>query len=183
MLIRNFLLAGFAALPCSCATVLAEVQLADGNILVVEGVGVKSSVQLSCLRKDAIEQIVLTQIPPTEKPGCKQVVIVSASSSEVSKAIAAFVSADIEFSKTVSGDKSTTASKSEQDSSLAVARGIVLSSAVASDADYASEVDGMLAQVEDSKLLLPSLREAKNNAPNQAMADRLATTIKKITKE
>jgi len=85
-----------------CSSILAEVPLSDGNTLVISGSGTKSNVAQKCLRADAIQKLTSSDIPDdVPKQTCYWVLLASTDSSDISKAITAFIQADDEFQRKI----------------------------------------------------------------------------------
>jgi hypothetical protein len=81
-----------------CAATMAEIPTPDGNVLVVEGRGTKSMVAQKCLSADTIKKLISSEIPPAfQGQSCYWVALLSADSTDISKAISAFIDAKQEF--------------------------------------------------------------------------------------
>ena len=113
------LLGLFALANTGCASAMAEVPLSDGNMLVISGYGTKAKVSQLCLSEQTIKQLTNSSIPPdVPKSTCYWVQLVSTDSTDVSKAITAFIRADNEFTSKVAGLITTTAPPAAAPSSL-----------------------------------------------------------------
>ena len=173
-----------ALVLAGCSHTMGEVPLSDGNILVIEGYGTKSSVQLSCLDKDAIEQLISTKIPDgVTAQSCYQVAVATSDSSDISKAVASFVSADNEFGNMLSSGKTLDPSnraieaqrKRAPEEKIAFA--IVASAALDSDADFTSKLQGSVAMIVKGDKAVTILQQAQQTAKTDDIKNRLQKAI------
>lgn len=179
----------FLAVVQGCSHTMAEVPLADGNVLVIEGYGTKSSVQLTCLSEDAIQQLIGTQIPDgIEAQSCFQVAVASSNSSDISKAISSFVAADAEFGKMIQGTKASSPTTlsvlAGPDARTAtgiverIARGITLNAALdPKDGEFERKVKGTRRILADPSEAIPLLKAALDGFKSGRVQQRLRTAI------
>jgi hypothetical protein len=126
---------------CGCATTMAEIPTSDHNVLVIRGYGSKSMVAQKCLTAETIKQLISTEIPQSAagKP-CYWVALISSDSTDISKAVTAFIRAKDEFDDKVLGlaapsaQKATDMKKAAPEKSNAVdAASSILAAAVTED--------------------------------------------------
>lgn len=106
--VRALTLFGLCVVAAGCAHTVGEIQLSDGNYLVITGYGTEAEVSQVCLSAQTVTQLTTSLIPPEVGPrSCYWVQMATTNSSAISKAVDRFVAADNEFQQKISNLIST----------------------------------------------------------------------------